>query len=474
MDAIEARATDGDSRKIPMAAFDGLQGSLSGRLLFPGCPSYEESRSIWNGMIDRRPAAIAQCRGAADIQAAVRFAAEHELSICMKGGGHNIAGLAVSDGALMLDMSPMRGVFVDPEARIANAQAGCLLGDVDRETQLYGMAAVLGFVSQTGIAGLTLGGGFGYLTRQYGWTCDNVRSMRVVTATGEIVKASEQENPDLFWGLRGGGGNFGVLTNIEYELYPVGPEVLAGALFWPAEDASAVLETYRGIVREAPRGLTCAAVLRHAPPSPAISAEHHGKPIIAVFVCDSSPAGVGEEWIAPLRATGGLIGDVVQMRPYLSQQCMLDATQPKGRRYYWKSEYLPGIDSGLEEKVLQHAAGIVSPHSAVILFPVDGALNELPAEHSPMGNRDAGAVLNVTASWDAPVDDERNIAWAREAWSDMREYSTGGTYVNFLTEEEGEDRLQAAYGRNYARLAEVKKTWDPGNFFRTNKNIPPA
>ena len=454
-------------------AIEDLRTRLRGPLLLPGDGGYEDARSVWNAMIDRRPGLIVRCLGTADIIACVKFASEHDLSLAIKGGGHNIAGLAVSDGGLMLDMSLMRGVWVDVGMRAAVAQPGCLLGDVDRETQLRGLAAVLGFVSNTGIAGLTLGGGFGYLSRRFGWVCDNVRSMDLVTADGRLVRASERENEELFWALRGGGGNFGVVTSFQYSLQGVGPEVIAGAIAWRAEYAHDVLDMYRKLVSQAPPELTCAAALRPAPPAPWLPMEMHGKPIVALFVCYMGPVEKGEKVVGPVKAFGTPVGDVVQRRSYVSQQSFVDATQPKGRRYYWKSEYLPKLETGLLAKVIENAKSIVSPHSMIIIFPVDGALNRLGQDHSAVGNRDAAFVLNITGSWERAEDDQANIEWARSSWRDMRSFSTGGTYVNFLTQEEGDDRIRAAYGDNYARLAEVKRKWDPGNLFRVNKNIAP-
>jgi len=452
---------------------DELRPRLRGPLLGPNDPGFDDARSVWNAMIDRRPAAIARCLGVADVLAGVKFARENGLAISIKGGGHNIAGLAVADGGLMLDMSLMRGVWVDPAGRTARAQAGCLLGDVDRETQVHGLAAILGFVSNTGIAGLTLGGGFGYLTRRFGWTSDNVTAIDVVTAEGRVVRASERENSDLFWGLRGGGGNFGVATSFDYALYPVGPEVVAGAIAWRAEEAREVLEFYRTLAANAPPELTCVALMRLAPPAPWLPKEIHGKPIIALFVCHSGPVAEGETLVAPIKAFRKPVGDILQRRPYVSQQNLLDATQPKGRRYYWKSEYLPGVEPDLLAQVIEHAGRIVSPHSAIVLFALGGALNGLPADHSAVGNRDATTVLNVTASWEKAADDAANIEWARAAWRDMRRFSTGGTYVNFLTEDEGDERTRAAYGKNHARLVALKSKWDPENVFRANKNIAP-
>jgi FAD/FMN-containing dehydrogenase len=458
---------------VTAAPIDDLRPRLRGPLLVPGDAGYDEARSLWNAMIDRRPAGIVRCLGVADVMAGVKFARDTRLELSIKGGGHNIAGLAVCDGGLMLDMSLMRGVWVDPAARTARAQAGCLLGDVDRETQVHGLAAVLGFVSNTGIAGLTLGGGFGYLTRRFGWTCDNVVSIDLVTAEGRVVRASERENGDLFWGLRGGGGNFGVATSFEYALYPVGPEIVAGAIAWRAEEAPEVLAMYRDLLAKAPPELSCIALMRLAPPAPWLPKEIHGKPIVAFFVCHTGPVAEGEKLVAPIKKFRAPVGDIVQRRSYVSQQSLIDATQPKGRRYYWKSEYLPRVSAELLTQVIEHAGRIVSPHSAIVLFPLDGALNRLPADHSPAGNRDAGVVLNITASWEKAENDAANLDWARAAWRDMRRFSTGGTYVNFLTEDEGDERTRAAYGTNHARLAALKSTWDPDNLFRVNKNIAP-
>ncbi|MFZ1711677.1 MAG: FAD-dependent oxidoreductase, partial [Nitrosomonas sp.] len=411
--------------------------------------------------------------GIADVIACVQFAREHKLLLCIKGGGHNIAGLATADGALMLDMALMRGVWVDTQRKIAHAQAGCLLGDLDRETQVHGLATVLGFVSMTGIAGLTLGGGFGYLTRRWGWTSDNVVAMDVVTADARLVRASVDENPDLFWGLKGGGGNFGVVTGIDYTLHPVGPEVVGGIVAWPASEAPEVLKLYRTLAEKAPPELTLVTFMRPAPPAPWLPKEMHGKLIVAILACHSGKPEEGEKAVAAIKSFGTPIGDMLVRRPYAQLQSLLDGTQPKGRRYYWKSEYLAQIEPALCERFIAHAAKIQSPHSAAILFQIDGALNRLEDEHSPVGNRDARYVLNIGGSWEQSSEDAANIAWASEMWNDLREFSTGGTYINFLTEDEGPERIEAALGKSLKRLAEVKAKWDPENLFRTNRNIKP-
>lgn len=453
---------------------EGLRAQLRGPLWQPGAPEYDTARTIWNAMIDRRPALIARCYDTADVVAGVAYARQHGLTLSIKGGGHNIAGLAVNDGGLMLDLSAMRDIQVDPARRVAHVQPGCLLSDVDRATQAHGLAAPLGFISTTGVAGLTLGGGFGYLTRRFGWMCDNVLSMEMVTADGRIVRASESENADLFWGLRGGGGNFGVVTRFECQLYPIGPEIIGGGIAWRGEDAGEVLEMYRAWIAEAPPEHTCVAAVRMAPPAPWLPPEIHGRPITAFFVCDTGPLEEAEARCARLKSFGSPVGDVVQRRPFVAQQSLLDATQPHGRRDYWKSEYLPGLDPALPARLIEHRGHMVSPFAAMLLFPIGGALNQLPADHSAVGNRDAKIVLAIASGWDRAEDDAANIAWVRSAWQDMRRFSTGGTYINFLTDEEGDERIHAAYGDNYRRLAEVKAEWDPDNLFRANKNITPA
>ena len=464
-----------DDRDVDLAqpAIDALRLRLKGPILMPGDAGYEESRTVWNGMIDRHPAFVVRCLGTADVIASVQFAREHHLLVCIKSGGHNIAGLATADRAMMLDLSLMRGVWVDAKKKIAHAQGGCLLGDVDRETQVHGLATVLGFVSLTGIAGLTLGGGFGYLTRRWGWTTDNVKAFELVTADGRLVRASKGENEDLFWGLQGGGGNFGVVTGIEYALHPVGPEVVGGVVAWPASEAPKVLKLYRSMSRKAKRELTLVTFMRPAPPAPWLPQEWHGKPIIAILAAYTGDPAEGEKAVAAIKGFGTPIGDVLVRRPYAQLQALLDATQPKGRRYYWKSEYLAKVDKAICDRFMAQAAKIGSPHSAVILFQLGGALNRKKAESSPMGNRDAKYVLNIASAWDSAADDAANIGWTRDAWNDLKQFSTGGTYVNFLTEDEGPERIAASLGAGLARLGEVKARWDPGNFFRTNRNVRP-
>jgi FAD/FMN-containing dehydrogenase len=463
---------DGGNTTIDDATLQALRAGFRGAVMTPDDAAYDETRKVWNAMIDRRPGLILRCSGSVDVLQALRFVRTHSVLCAVRGGGHNIAGLAVPEGGVMIDLSPMRGVWVDAARRSAWAQAGCTLADVDRETQQHGLAAVLGFVSATGIAGLTVGGGFGYLTRRHGWTCDNLLAMEVVTADAQLRRVSADEEPDLFWALRGGGGNFAIVTGFEYRLHPVGPQILGGAIAWRAEQAQQVLNAWRTFSADAPRELTSVAVLRNAPPAPWLPKDVHGQPIVALFVCHSGDIDEGQRLLAPLRALSPPVADIVMPRPYTQMQSLLDATQPKGRRYYWKSHYLEHVDAAAVDVVAGHAQRIVSPHSAILLFQVGGALNELPPGHSPAGNRDARYVLNITGSWERQDDDDANMRWARDTFDAMAPHATGGTYVNFLTEDEGAERIAAAYGAaNLARLAALKRRFDPDNLLRHTKRV---
>ncbi|MBQ0920937.1 FAD-binding oxidoreductase [Hydrogenophaga aromaticivorans] len=463
---------DGGPVEIEPEAYQTFKTGFRGVLLTPQDATFDETRKLWNGMIDRRPGLIARCTGTVDVVQAVRFAAQHRLLLSVRSGGHNIAGLATNDGGIMIDMSRLRGIWVDPAGCTACAQAGCTLADMDRETQLHGLAAVLGFVSTTGIAGLTLGGGFGYLTRRHGWTCDTLVSMEVVMADGQVVRASADEHAELFWALRGGGGNFGVVTAFEYRLFPVGPEIVGGAIAWHGADARQVLQAYRDVSARAPREMTSVAVLRVAPPAPWLPPEIHGQPMAAIFVCHTGDMAEADALLAPLREVARPVADTVMRRPYVQMQSLLDATQPKGRRYYWKSHYLAHIEPSLMDLAMEHAGRIASPFSALLMFQIQGALGEQSAGHSPAGNRDAAYVLNIAASWEKPEEDDLQLRWARDCFEATRGCSTGGTYINFLTEEEGAERIQAAYGRtNLDRLAALKTRYDPHNLFRGTKGL---
>lgn len=470
--SIELATAEGGTVVIAPEVLQAFKAGFRGPVLDRDTPAYDEARKVWNGMIDRRPGLIVRCSGTADVQHALRFARQHRLLLSVRGGGHNLAGLAVCEGGLMLDLSLMRGVSVDVKNRTARAQGGCTLANVDRETQVHGLATVLGFVSPTGIGGLTLGGGFGYLTRRFGYACDNVVSMEVVSADGTVLRAAADENADLFWALRGGGGNFGIVTSFEYKLHPVGPEILGGAVVWRGEDTAQVLDFCHHFTDTTPRETTCVAVLRRAPPAPWLPAELHDKPIIAVFVCHSGDIEEGEKIVAPLRALGKPVADIITRRPYTQMQSLLDATQPNGRRYYQKSTYLAQLSPQVIAAAVEQAARIPSPHSGIALFQLQGTLGDLPADRCPAGHRDAAFLFNIVSSWEQAADDELNRRWTRDLFDAVAPHSTGGTYINFLNEEEGRERIEAAYGRqNLERLVKLKQKYDPENLFRHTKGV---
>jgi FAD/FMN-containing dehydrogenase len=472
---VKARSLAGEQIELSDSDIDALKGNLRGPLLREGEPGYEDSRKLWNGMIDRKPALVVRPTGAADVAECVKFARQRRVLLSIKGGGHNIAGTAIADGGLTLDMSRLKGVFVEPNEKVARVQSGCVLGDVDRETQMYGLVTSLGFVSETGVAGLTLGGGFGYLTRRFGWTVDNLLEAEVVTADARVLRASEKENKDLFWAIRGGGGNFGIVTSFTYRLHRVGPRIVGGIIAWPLTRAADVLELYRRETKSAPIDLTLVLSERFAPPAPFVPQEWHGKPIIAIIACHSGSVERAKKDLAPLREFGGQIFDTIAEKNYTQQQSMLDTTQPKGNHYYWKSEYFSRLPDEALAALAKHGATETSPLSQLVLFHIAGAISKKEPDDGAVGNRDAAYAMVVVGGW-RPEDTEskRHIAWVRSAWEDLRRFSTGGVYINFQTVDEGEDRVRASYGRNFARLAQVKSKYDPENFFRMNRNVSPS
>ncbi len=464
-------------RQAPPAettAFDELGESFGGELLLPTSPGYDAARRIWNGAIDRHPAYIARCTGVADVVAAVRFARERDLLVAVRSGGHGVGGYAVCDGGLVIDLSPMKGITVDPQARTARAQAGVLWGELDRETQLFGLATVGGIVTHTGIAGLTLGGGIGWLMRKYGATVDNLLSVDLVTADGELVTASEDRNPDLFWGVRGAGGNFGIVTAFEYRLHPVGPIVLAGPIFHPLDDAPEVLRFYREFAATAPDELTTIFELELAPPLPTLPEDVHGKPIVLVGACYAGTPEDGAEVVRPLKEFGNPIADLLEPKPYLALQSMFDPLVPHGWHRYWKSVELPPLTDDAIDTLVDHTSRITSPRSYTIVLQLGGALARVAEDATAFSQRDAAHNLVINAVWteDDPEPD-RHITWARDFFDALQTHATGRVYVNFLGDE-GQDRVRAAYGeRSYERLARLKRAHDPTNFFRLNQNIRP-
>ena len=469
MDAIDVAGLDGGSVTLSPQQLGAFTSRVEGPLLRAGDDGWAEAVLIWNGMVAEVPALVLRPTSAADVVEAVRFAASQRLLLAVKGGGHNIAGTAIAPGGLTLDMSLMRDVTVDLASRQVHVGPGCKLGDVDVVTQEHGLAAVLGFVSETGVAGLTLGGGFGYLTRRFGWTVDNLDEVEVVTADGRLLTANCEENADLFWALRGGGGNFGVATRFTLRLHEVGPLVTGGMIAWGAERADEVLAVHRQLTDSAPRELTTVLTIRLAPPAPFLPSEWHGKPIVGIVACHSGIDASTD--LAPLRDLGSPIVDLIVEKPYTAQQAMLDATQPKGPHYYWKTEFIRGLSDPFLESFRAGALEVTSPMSQSIMFHLAGALNERTEDDGAVGNREAGFVSGYAASWrpDDPRSGE-HVAWARNSWTGIRPFSIGN-YVNFQVADDDAARTAAAYGANYRRLREVKAAYDPDNLFRLNRNV---
>ncbi len=472
MTAVHVTGLTGEARSLDADSLERLAADLDGLVARPGDDAYAEAISIWNGMIARRPAAVVRAASVEDVVRTVNFARENEIELSIRGGGHNIAGLSLSDGGLTLDMSHMRAVRVEPEGKLARVAAGCNLGDVDRATQEHGLAATLGFVSATGVAGLTLGGGFGYLSRRFGWTVDDLEEVEIVTADGDLRRASRTENPDLFWALRGGGGNFGVVTEFAFRLHEVGPQVTGGLIAWPATRAVEVLDTYRQITGSAPRELTLVAVRRNAPPAPWVPQELHGTPIVIIVACHSGTPQEADADLAPLRALGDPIADLIMVKDYAAQQTLLDATMPSGNHYYWKSEFVPELSDGLIDAYHAQFVDLSAPANQMTLFHMAGALGERDADDGAVGNRDAAFACVIQAMWkpdSAAADANRD--WVRRGWQAVRQFSTGGNYINFQTDDEAQDRLAESYRGNLDRLRAVKSKYDPTNLFRVNRNI---
>ncbi|NOT32849.1 MAG: FAD-binding oxidoreductase [Candidatus Eisenbacteria bacterium] len=451
-----------------------LRAAVRGAVCLPGEPGYDQARTIWNAMIDRHPAVIVRASGAADVIQAVNFAREHSLRLAVRGGGHNIAGNAVCEGGLMIDLTPMKSVRVDPVARTARVEPGVTLGEFDRETQAFGLATPVGINSTTGIAGLTLGGGFGWLSRKYGLTIDNLLSVDLVTARGELVHASEKDNPELFWAVRGGGGNFGVVTSFEFKLHQVGPQVLSGLIVHPFANAKELLQAYRKIVASAPDELTCWAVMRKAPPLPFLPAEVHGTEVLVFALCFCGDPEAGRKAIAPLQALGKPIADVVGLNPLAGWQTAFDPLLTPGVRNYWKSHDFRELSDAALEVVLGAIRRLPSPDCEVFIGHLDGAVNRVPVTATAYPHRDVAFVLNVHTRWNERAQDDACIAWARELFDQMTPHATGGVYVNFMPEDEAARVKTGAYGPNFEKLARVKAKFDPSNLFRGNQNIAPA
>lgn len=473
MDSVSILTRDGGSIELSGDSLQELAAGLGGSLVSRSSANYEEVRAVWNAMIETRPALIARCTTAADVQRCVRFAAANDLLFSIRGAGHNIAGSALVEGGLTIDLSQMREVEVDPVSATAIIQPGATLGDVDAATAEHGLALPVGINSTTGIAGLTLGGGFGWLSRKHGLTIDSLLSADVVTAGGDMVTASETENEDLFWGLRGGGGNFGVVTSFTFGLYEAGPELLCGLVVHPFSDAPGLMRYYREFTSSCPDELTLWMVLRDAPPLPFLPEEVHGtKVVVFAFVYAGDPA-VGERLLAPLRSYGSPHGEHVGVIPFAGFQQAFDPLLTPGARNYWKSHNFASLEDGVIGEVLSAVETLPSPQTEIFIAQVGGAAARLPVESTAYPHRDAAFVLNVHTRWEDASEDRLCIDWARAFFDATAPYSTGGVYMNFVSEAADAARVQAAYGSSYPRLQEIKAKYDPDNAFRTNLNVRP-
>jgi len=469
-------AASGRESDIDAAAIESFAQRLRGGLLRPGDAGYGETRRVWNGTIDRRPALIARCRGTADVVDAVSFAREHELLVSVRGGGHNVAGTAVCDGGLMIDLSLMRGVYVDPHARTARVQGGATWGDVDRETQVFGLATPGGAISTTGVAGLTLGGGYGHLRRKYGLSCDNLRSVELVTADGQVLTASETEHADLFWAIRGGGGNFGIITSFEFRLHPVGPTVMLCAPMYALAEAATILPRWRDFMAAAPEELSCNAAFWSIPDVPMFPEQLRGQPILVLAGMYAADVDDGARVIQPLRELGMPLLDLSGPVAYTAAQSGFDAFFPPGtQHYYWKAIYLDRLDDEVIAAAVESGAGRPSPLTLLPIWHMGGAISRVDPAATAFARRDAPYMFSLDSTWTDPADGERNIAWTRDVWRAMHRFSSAPAYLNFPGfGEEGQDLVKAAYGANYDRLVAVKTRYDPTNFFRMNQNITPA
>jgi FAD/FMN-containing dehydrogenase len=454
------------------AEVQSLDRGFAGELIQPGDARYETARRVWNGMVDRKPAMIARCAHEDDVVAALRFARERGLPVAVRGGGHNVAGNAVCDGGAVIDLSAQKGIHVDPSLRIARARPGVLLGELDRATQASGLATPTGNVSMTGLAGLTLGGGLGWIARKHGPTCDNLLSADLVTADGYRVRASGDQNPDLLWGLRGGGGNFGVVTSFEYRLHPVGPQVIAGGMVHSFADAAEVFRFFADFVADAPDELSVMASTFRASPGLPVPPEVHGELVTMLAVCYTGDLGAGERALQPLRSFGRPLADLIAPMPYTALQTGSDAAYPSGQQNYWKSHYIGELSDGAVATIIEHAPLMRSPLSSFYLQHLGGAIGRAGAETAAFGHRDALFDFAILTVWQDPAETAGHVTWARDFFEAMQPYATG-VYVNNLGTE-GADRVRAAYApETYERLVTLKQAYDPDNIFRLNQNIAP-
>ncbi len=474
---LRAVTTTGADTVLDDSAVESFGAGLRGELLRADDAGYDEARSLWNGMMDKRPALIARCAGADDVAKAVGFAREHGLLLAVRGGGHGVAGSAVCDGGLVIDLSPMKGIRVDPERRAVRAEGGVTIGELDNETQKFGLATPMGVVSETGIAGLTLAGGIGWLRRKHGLSCDNLLSVELVTADGRLLTASEAENPDLFWGMRGGcGGNFGVVTSFEYRLHPVGPEVMFCLVFHDGDRLEEALRFYRRYAEGAPDEVSSFAVCGTVPSENPFPEHAHGSPYVLFGALYAGDVEEGERVTRPLREFGEPLADFSGPMPYVEAQAALDEDYPSGElRYYWKSLYLDDMGDEAVARIARHTAGRPSALATVDVWHMGGAIGQIGKDRSAFGGREAPFLLGVEANWEDPRDDEANVSWARGCVEDMGRFSGGAEYLNFPGfMEGGEATLRATFGAGYGRLVALKDEYDPTNLFRLNQNVKPT
>lgn len=450
-----------------------LRGAFAGEVIAPGDHGYDVARRVWNGSIDRRPSLVARCAGVADIQRALRFGREHDLLIAVRGGGHSFPGMSTCDGGLVIDLSPMKGVLVDAGAGTVRVHAGVLLGEMDRVTQQHGMVVPAGIVTHTGVAGLTLGGGLGWVQRRYGLTIDNLLSVDLVTAAGDRVHASHSDEPELFWGVRGGGGNFGIVSEFEFQLRPLGPQVLAGPILWSAADAATVLRFYRDWIADAPDDLMTIVVQRRAPALPGVPAHVVGELVMGVVICYAGPVEEGERLVRPLRRFGSPVVDLCAPKPFLVHQASFDPSFEPGRWYYVRSCDVAGLTDDVIDVMAEFGRTIRSPISSIALWQMGGAVARVGEDETAFKGRGAGFTFNINGNTPTADGFEEERAWARAYWAALEPHHMG-VYVNFLMEE-GDERIRAAYGAGtYDRLQALKRRWDPGNVFRLNQNIRPG
>lgn len=447
-------------------AASNMAGSFTGRLLLPGDGDYDTVRRVHNGMIDRRPALIAQCRGVADVVDAISLARDLGLEVSVRGGGHNVAGKAVVDAGLMIDLEGMKGIHVDATRRLVRAEGGVTWGQLNRETQLHGLAVTGGVISTTGIAGLTLGGGIGWLMGKYGLALDNLKSVQLVTAEGQVLCASVEENPDLFWAVRGGGGNFGVVTSLEYQLFPVGPMITGGLVAYPFDDARDMLRFYRDFTAKSPDELSVAATLVHAP-------DGSGTRLAAMVACHCGPLAVGEAAMQPLKTVASPVIDALGPMTYSALNSMLDGGYPKGALNYWKSSFLSQLSDDAIDTMIAWFARCPTPMGQVLLEHFHGAATRVGVNETAFPHRQAGYNFLVMSQTMDPAISGQCTAWARQTYAAMEPFIAPGRYVNYLDDDEAGDAVPAAYGVNYQRLRDVKTTYDPSNFFHMNQNIVP-